>query len=181
MTAKSYHTESAAEVAHALDKRPKTSGSSWRVACPAHGGDDRNLSIADGDAGSLRLVCFSRGCSYKDILAALRDKGVVGPVRQWTYPNGKIVTRTDSPEGDKDFTSPGETAGTPLLVFSDDGLSPVVITEGESDAQAVDDAMFLDLEAPMHNAASYPHGAGSARPCGLRHCRGPRRCGVARL
>ena len=162
MTAQSYHTETAAEVAHALDKRPKKSGSSWRVPCPAHGGDDRNLSIADGDAGSLRLVCFSRGCSYKDILAALRDKGVVGPIRQWTYPNGKVVTRTDSPEGDKDFTSPGETAGTPLLVFSDDGLSPIVVCEGESDAQGVDDAMFLDLEAPMHNAASYPHGAGSA-------------------
>ena len=46
MTAQSYHTETAAEVAHALDKRPKKSGSSWRVPCPAHGGDDRNLSIS---------------------------------------------------------------------------------------------------------------------------------------
>ena len=41
--------------------------------CPAH--DDRNpsLSIRDGEAGALRLHCFT-GCQYRDIRAALNFK-----------------------------------------------------------------------------------------------------------
>ena len=164
MTAQSYH-ETAAEVAHALDDRPKKSGSSWRVPCPAHGGDDRNLSIADGDAGSLRLVCFSRQCAYKTIVQALRDKGVLSYTRQWTYPNGNIARRVDNPDDptDKDFSgSVGSPKDTPILLFSDDGLSPIVVCEGEADAQSLDDAMFTRLDVDMRCGASYSHGAGSA-------------------
>ena len=127
-----YHTETAAEVAHALDKRPKKSGDSWRVPCPAHDGDDRNLSIADGDAGSLRLVCFSRGCSYKSIVKSLRDKGVLSYTREWKYPNGKTVTRNDHPDAERKYTSPGSPKDTPLLVFDDDGLSPICYHGGRT-------------------------------------------------
>ena len=44
----------------------------------------------------------NRGCSFKDIIAALRERGIVGDFeRSWTYPPDgkgfqKVVTRTDS-------------------------------------------------------------------------------------
>ena len=162
MTAQSYHTN-AAEIAHTLDRHPKKSGDWWRVPCPAHNGVKRSFAIADGDApGALRVACHSEGCSSKKIYDTLRAMKLISPVRQWTYPNGKVVTRTDSPEGDKDFQSEGSPKDTPLLVFSDDGLSPIVVCEGEADAQSLDDAMFTRLDVDMRCGASYSHGAGSA-------------------
>ena len=161
-------------IAHALTERPKRSGDSWRVPCPAHGGDGPNLSLRNADGGRLLTFCHSRGCSFKDIIAALRERGIVGDFeRSYTYPPDhkgfqKVVTRIDSidPSGKpgKNFYSPGLQDGTPLLVLGGSGGCPIVIVEGEAKADDLFEAFYTDegLCLPTHAVASYPHGAGSA-------------------
>ena len=161
-------------IAHALTERPKRSGDSWRVPCPAHGGDGPNLSLRNADGGRLLTYCHSRGCSFKDIIAELRERGIVGDFeRSWTYPADgkgfqKVVTRTDvvdqSGQSGKDFYSPGEQDGTPLLVLGDSGGCPIVIVEGEAKADDLFEALYTDegLQKFTHAVASYPHGSGSA-------------------
>ena len=164
----------AGHIANALTDKPKRSGDSWRVPCPAHGGDGPNLSLRNADGGRLLTYCHSHGCSFKDIISALRDRGIVGDFeRSWTYPpNGKgvrkKVTRTDSVgksgQAGKTFYSPGEQDGTPLLLLGDDGECPIVIVEGEAKADDLHEALYTDegLRLPVHAVASYPHGGGSA-------------------
>ena len=82
--------------------------------------------------------------------------------REWKYPNGKTVTRNDHPDAARKYTSPGSPKDTPLLVFDDDGLSPICITEGEQDAQSVSDAMYVNLDADLVCGSSYPSGWKSA-------------------
>ena len=53
-------------IAHALTDKPKRSGESWRVPCPAHGGEGPNLSLRNGDGG--RLLTF---CPVTDILPSI--------------------------------------------------------------------------------------------------------------
>ena len=161
-------------IAHALTDRPKRSGKEWRVPCPAHDGDGPNLSLRNGDGGRLLTFCHSRGCSFKDIIAALRARSIVGDFeRSWTYPPDgkgfqKVVTRTDSVDqsgqADKTFYSPGEQDGTPLLLLGDEGECPIVIVEGEAKADDLYEALYTDegLRLPTHAVASYPHGALSA-------------------
>lgn len=48
-----------------------------RIPCPVHNGKDKNVSLGAGWA-----VCHSRGCSSKDILAALN----LTPAIRWTPP-----------------------------------------------------------------------------------------------
>ena len=48
-----------------------------RIRCPVHGGTERNVSLGNGWA-----KCHSRGCSSKDILAALGE----APATHWTPP-----------------------------------------------------------------------------------------------
>ena len=48
-----------------------------RIKCPVHGGKGRNVSLGNGWA-----KCHSRGCSSKDILAALGQT----PAIHWTPP-----------------------------------------------------------------------------------------------
>ena len=164
----------AQRIAHALTDKPKRSGESWRVPCPAHGGDGPNLSIRNGDGGRLLTFCHSRGCSFKDIIAALRERGIVGDFeRSWTFPPDnkgfqKVVTRTDfvdqSGQAGKTFYSPGEQDGTPLLLLGNDGACPIVIVEGEGKADDLYEALYTGegLRLPSHAVASYPHGSGSA-------------------
>ncbi len=54
-----------------LDAAPRGTGK-WRAPCPAHGGDHRNLEIRE-DGGKAFFTCYSHGCDYKDILAAMDD------------------------------------------------------------------------------------------------------------
>ena len=161
-------------IAHALTERPKRSGESWRVPCPAHDGDGPNLSLRNGDGDRLLTFCHSRGCSFKDIIAALRERGIVGDFgRAWTYPPNakgiqKVVTRTDSVDEagqpSKSFYSPGEQDGTPILLLGDEGECPIVIVEGEAKADDLYEALYTPegFEHPIHAIASYPHGSGSA-------------------
>ena len=90
-------------IAHALTDRPKMSGESWRVPCPAHGGDGPNLSLRNGDGGRLLTYCHSlRGCSFKEhhrcaARAGHRRRTLTG---HYTYPPDhkgfqKVVTRID--------------------------------------------------------------------------------------
>ena len=164
----------AGRIAHALTERPKRSGDSWRVPCPAHGGDGPNLSLRNADGGRLLTHCHSRGCSFKDIIVALRERGIVGDFeRSWTYPpNGtgvqKVVKRTDSVDEagqpGKNFYSPGEQDGTPLLLLGDEGECPIVIVEGEAKADDLYEALYTDegFHLLPQAVASYPHGSGSA-------------------
>ena len=161
-------------IAHSLSDKPKRSGDSWRVPCPAHGGDGPNLSLRNGDGGRLLTFCHSRGCSFKDIIAALRDRRIVGDFeRSWTYPADrkgvqKVVTRRDfvdqSGQADKSIKSPGKQNGTPLLLLGDEGECPIVIVEGEAKADDLYEAIYIDegFRLPVHAVASYPHGSGSA-------------------
>ena len=161
-------------IAHALTDRPKRSGESWRVPCPAHGGDGPNLSLRNGNGGRLLTYCHSRGCSFKDIIAALRERGIIigNFERSYTFPPDhkgfqKVVTRIDfvdqSGQTGKSFYSPGLQEGTPLLVLGDDGACPIVIVEGEAKADDLFEAFYTDEGfQPTYAVASYPHGSGSA-------------------
>ena len=51
------------------------SGNGWRVRCPVHGGQDRNLSIKDGSSADVIVRCFSHGCDPVAILRAIEAAG----------------------------------------------------------------------------------------------------------
>ena len=91
-----------------------------------------------------------------------------GPIHRTVRDSKKVVTRHDFvyPSGkvSKDFYSPGEQDGTPLLLLGDDGGCPIVIVEGEAKADDLFEAIYTDegLNLPTHAVASYPHGSGSA-------------------
>ena len=125
----------AADIAHRYKPNARISGGFFRIPCPAHRGDDDNLAIKDGDQGGLVLKCHSHDCTYNTILGAFQDDGLVIN-RHWTYPSGKSVHRQDS-GGKKSFNSPGTTKGVPVLIRGDKPDALVVLTEGESDADAV--------------------------------------------
>jgi putative DNA primase/helicase len=48
----------------------RTSG--WVARCPAHDDNGPSLSLSEGDGGKVLAHCFA-GCSFEDIMAALRD------------------------------------------------------------------------------------------------------------
>jgi hypothetical protein len=62
-------------VAHQMGSGVYHSANGWRVRCPVHGGQDRNLSIKDGSGADIIVRCFSHGC---DPVAILRAIGAVG-------------------------------------------------------------------------------------------------------
>ncbi len=43
----------------------------WRAKCPAHRGQDRNMSLCRGDDDTPIVRCWSRDCGYEDILRSL--------------------------------------------------------------------------------------------------------------
>jgi hypothetical protein len=51
-------------------KPAQRSGKGYRLQCPAHGGNDRNLYIADGDK-RLIVCCHSHHCDPKDIFESV--------------------------------------------------------------------------------------------------------------
>jgi hypothetical protein len=68
----------AENIAHALspDVRPRTSsrGATWRVHCPAH--RDRHPSLDITDADGQVLLVDRAGCSQREVIAALRARGL---------------------------------------------------------------------------------------------------------
>jgi hypothetical protein len=78
-------------VAKALGGRK--AGAAWMARCPAH--DDRapSLSIADARDGKVLVRCHA-GCDQRDVIAALRARGVWGRDERRPIP---IARRPDQP------------------------------------------------------------------------------------
>jgi AAA domain len=72
------HASEAEGIARAL--RGLKSGNGWVCSCPSlsHGGQDKNpsLSLRDGNDGKLLIHCH-RGCTFDDVMAALRSRGLI--------------------------------------------------------------------------------------------------------
>jgi putative DNA primase/helicase len=68
----------AERIARALKGRK--SGAGWVCSRPSlsHQGQDKNpsLSLSDGKDGKL-LVCCHKGCTFSDVMAALRTRGLI--------------------------------------------------------------------------------------------------------
>ena len=69
-----YRAATPEELAHALDERPTKSGKSWRIRCPAHGGEDQNLAIITASDGGPAVKCYSHGCDSTAIWQAIHDR-----------------------------------------------------------------------------------------------------------
>jgi hypothetical protein len=79
----------ARDIAHAL--KAKRSGRQWSCCCPAH--DDHNPSLIfwDGDKpGVVRFKCYS-GCDPRDVLAALRHRGLLDDHERRGGSNGAVA------------------------------------------------------------------------------------------
>src|SRR5437764_13477860 len=63
----------AAAIARALGGR-KT-GSAWMARCPAHEDREPSLSIDDSKSGKVLVRCHA-GCDQRDVIAALRWRGI---------------------------------------------------------------------------------------------------------
>ena len=80
-------------------------GGSWNgragvARCPAHEDRSPSLSLTDG-ADGLLLHCFA-GCSFTDIIAALRDKGLVDDGRRGaSLPRPKPTPRQETDHGEQ--------------------------------------------------------------------------------
>jgi hypothetical protein len=69
----------AEHIARALNGRK--SGAGWMALCPAH--DDHSPSLSITERGGKLLVRCRVGCEQRDVIAALRDRGL-WPERDWT-------------------------------------------------------------------------------------------------
>ena len=143
-------------------------GQNWRMACPSHHGDGKNLSVRDGDKGGLIVTCWSHECTYNQVLAAFQRDGLE-VARQWEYRPGKVVRRVDR-AGSKDMRgNPGSTKGLPILIRGDSPDALIVLCEGESDADAV-----LAADLPGVAVGSWAGGAKMAGAADYEGVRGRR-------
>ena len=83
----------------AINSRAKVKGAGrdrWRATCPAHGGEDLNLSIAKGDQGVL-VKCWSHGCAEIEIAKAvgleLKDLFDQDGRAVYDYGDGYVIKR----------------------------------------------------------------------------------------
>ena len=106
-------------VAHAAHERPRRSGRTWRIPCPAHGGDGWSLALWTAPDGSLGARCHSAGCGYRDILDALRAAGAVieAPESPYRPPSGATPART-TPHGAKARQRPVQRAARALTLLA---------------------------------------------------------------
>jgi putative DNA primase/helicase len=58
-------------------KQFKQSKGAWTVCCPAHDDSEPSLSITDAGDGRVLVHCHA-GCEQKDVIAALRARGLWG-------------------------------------------------------------------------------------------------------
>lgn len=90
-------------IARALNAR--RSGRGWSARCPAHADRSPSLSIGSAPDGRLLLHCFV-GCTFEDILEALRARGViVGTSRSFGVRHTRGERRRGSqPDRQQDIT-----------------------------------------------------------------------------
>jgi putative DNA primase/helicase len=67
-------------IAKALGGR--RSGHGWIARCPAHDDHNPSLSICDGRNGKVLVYCHA-GCDQRQVIAALRARGLWGAVDAW--------------------------------------------------------------------------------------------------
>jgi hypothetical protein len=84
------------------------SGRGWLVCCPAHEDRSPSLSLADGDGGRLLVQCFA-GCEARDVLAALRERGLLA--------DGKLAEQASRSSNRRNI--PAAVAGDTPLEWSD--------------------------------------------------------------
>jgi putative DNA primase/helicase len=75
-------------------------GAAWMARCPAHDDREPSLSIADARDGKVLVRCHA-GCGQRDVIAALRARGVWGagerrPARLTRKPNRVQLPETAS-------------------------------------------------------------------------------------
>lgn len=63
--------------------------------CPAHGDKRPSLTLADGNGGRLLLNCKS-GCSFTDVLDALRGLGIIEGSGSYTPPSPAEIARREA-------------------------------------------------------------------------------------
>lgn len=57
----------------------RKAGRSWIARCPAHDDHNPSLSISVGDKGKI-LVCCHAGCDQRQVISALRSRGLWGDI-----------------------------------------------------------------------------------------------------
>src|ERR1700722_14579117 len=91
---------SAAAIAAALGGASR-SGRGWLVRCPAHNDHNPSCTLADGENGKLLVKCWA-GCDGRDVLAALRERGllaensVAANTHYWQVENAKTDAQKDA-------------------------------------------------------------------------------------
>ena len=138
-------------------KAPRRSGDEYRAPCPAHGGEDYNLSVTERDERVL-TTCHSHGCEHEDIRAVVfrgsgcayrdRDRPLnisPGLDQSWYYyrPDGSLhltVIRSNAPNGKRIRRDPsGVKPPHPIYavreVLERQGAQ-VLVVEGEKTADA---------------------------------------------
>ena len=138
-------------------KAPRRSGDEYRSPCPAHGGNDDNLSVTERD-GRVLTTCHSHGCAHEDIRVATfgvngttyqdRDRPPYvspGPDRSWNYYNADgslhlTVIRSNTPNGKRirrelSGVKPPHPIYAVREVLERQG-DPVLVVEGEKAADA---------------------------------------------
>lgn len=129
-----------------------------RATCPAHGGQDLNLSVAKGDQGTL-IKCWSHGCTEADIARSvgleLRDLFDQDGRAEYDYGNGhKVVrTRTNTGKAIRQENTPAITSlYSPAGGHSIESSAVVLLAEGEKTTDAL-----IRMGAPC--AATWPGGS----------------------
>lgn len=75
----------------------KWTGRGGVACCPAHGDKHPSLTLANGTDGRLLLHCKS-GCSFADVLAACRGRGLIYPGDVPRPPDPAVVARREAEE-----------------------------------------------------------------------------------
>lgn len=63
----------ATELANALDLKPR--GHRFRGPCPVHGGGSEAFVVSESDRENPLVYCH-KGCEFREIVAALKDRGL---------------------------------------------------------------------------------------------------------
>ena len=72
-------------------------GRSGICRCPAHDDRSPSLSVTEGHEGRLLLRCFT-GCSFEDVVAALRGRGILDGTGRTHRPDPAEVARREAEE-----------------------------------------------------------------------------------